>query len=140
MRNVKSFDEFINESNEDKQKETWEKWKSLINMSVGEIEKFLESENGKDAGMKTSAAHKIGISSGKESAHMLIKMIPIGSSYKKAAENWTPTMWKWANKQISFNSRMIGAKKRIKGNPYEKDGEMTRWLKSLLLWGHNPRK
>ena len=90
--------------------------------------------------MKTSDAHKAGISSGKESAHMLIKMIPLGSSYKKAEENWTPSMWKWANKQISFISRMKGMKSRIKGNPYEKDGKMTRWLKSMLIWAHDPRK
>jgi hypothetical protein len=140
MEHIKTFDEFILNEGKENQEETWKRWKKLINMSVGEIEKFLDSENGKDAGMKTSDAHKIGISSGKESAHMLIKMIPIGSSYKKAEENWTPTMWKWAKKQISFNSRMIGAKKRIKGDPYEKNGEMTRWLKSLLLWGHNPQK
>ena len=140
MKHIKTFNEFILNEGEENREETWKRWNELVNMSVGEIEKFLDSENGKDAGMKTSDAHKAGISSGKESAHMLIKMIPLGSSYKKAEENWTPSMWKWANKQISFISRMKGMKSRIKGNPYEKDGKMTRWLKSMLIWAHDPRK
>lgn len=120
--------------------EVWKKWRSLINMSAGEIQKFMESEDGKDAGMKQSEADKAGIDSGKESARMLIKMIPIGGSYEAAEKNWTGSMWFWARKQNSFNSRMKGARKRIKGNPFEKDGQMTRWLKSMLTWGHDPRK
>ena len=43
-------------------------------------------------------------------------------------------------KQNSFNSRMKGMRSRIHGNPFEKDGKMTRWLKSMLIWGHDPRK
>jgi hypothetical protein len=109
-------------------------------MSLKELKDFYDSSNGKDAGMKQSDANKAGIDSGRESARWLMKMIPKGESYKQAEENWTPTMWKWCRKQISFNSRMRGMRKRMVGNPFERDGEMTRWLKSLLIWGHDPRK
>jgi hypothetical protein len=149
--NFQSFSEFketrnktISEAKESRtsspDEEVWKKWRSLINMSASEIQKFIDSEDGKDAGMKQSEADKAGIDSGRESARMLIKMIPIGGSYSSAEKNWSPSMWFWARKQNSFNSRMRGARKRIKGNPFEKDGEMTRWLKSLLIWGHDPRK
>jgi hypothetical protein len=120
--------------------EIWKKWRSLVNMTASELQNFYDSENGKDAGMKQKEANKVGIDSGRESARMLLKMIPTGGSFSSAEKNWTPDMWRWARKQNSFNSRMKGARKRIKGNPFEKDGEMTRWLKSLLIWGHDPRK
>lgn len=118
----------------------WKKWDKLINMTEKELKKFYDSEDGKEAGMKQSEADKAGIDSGRESARMLLKMIPVGRSFKQAEENWTSDMWKWCRKQISFNSRMLGMRKRMVGNPFERDGEMTRWLKSLLIWGHDPRK
>jgi len=120
--------------------ETWKKWRKLINMSAKELKSFYDSEDGKDAGMKQGEADKVGIDSGRESARMLMKMIPHGNSFKSAEEHWTPTMWRWCSKQISFNSRMRGMRKRMVGNPFERDGKMTRWLKSLLIWGHDPRK
>ena len=121
-------------------KKVWEKWRKLINMSAKEIEDFYNSDDGKDAGMKKGDADKAGIDSGRESARMLMKMIPIGSSFSQAEKNWTPTMWRWCRKQNSFNSRMKGMRSRIHGNPFEKNGKKTRWLKSMLIWGHDPRK
>jgi hypothetical protein len=118
----------------------WAKWRKLINMSAKELEEFYNSPDGKDAGMKQNEADKVGIDSGRESARMLIKMIPSGSSFKEAEKNWTPDMWRWCRKQVSFNSRMKGMRKRMVGNPFEREGKMTRWLKSLLIWGHDPRK
>lgn len=120
--------------------EVWKLWRSLINMSKKELEDFYNSEDGKDAGMKKSEADAAGIDNGRESCRMLMKMIPDGNTYETAKEKWTPFMWYWARKQNSFNSRMRGMRKRIVGNPFEKDGEMTRWLKSMLIWGHDPRK
>ena len=146
----KSFKEFREEKNAlleksdrrsaEPNEEVWKTWRKLINMSASELKNFMDSEDGKDAGMKQKDADKAGIDSGRESAHMLLKMIPHGGSFSSAEKNWTPSMWFWAGKQNSFNSRMSGARKRIKGNPFEKDGEMTRWLKSMLIWGHDPRK
>ena len=144
---MKSFNEhkeeiedFLNESASEADEKAWKSWRKLINMSLKELKDFYDSTDGKDAGMKQSDANKAGIDSGRESARWLMKMIPKGGSYKQAEENWTPTMWKWCRKQISFNSRMRGMRKRMVGNPFERDGEMTRWLKSLLIWGHDPRK
>jgi hypothetical protein len=116
----------------------WKSWKELINMTPAQIKKFREEE-GKDAGLTQKEAEAAGgIDTGKESAEMLIKMIPIGQTYEAAEKNWTPSMWFWAGKQVSFNSRMIGMKKNMKPPYFYRNGEMTRWLKSLLIWGHIP--
>ena len=145
---MKSFNEYKKSSmvteknsvNSKPDEEVWKKWNQLINMTEKELKNFYDSESGKDAGMKQTDADKAGIDSGRESARMLLKMIPSGKSFKEAEQKWTADMWKWCRKQISFNSRMIGMRKRMVGNPFERDGEMTRWLKSLLIWGHDPRK
>ena len=128
--------------------ETWAEWRTWINMTVDELKRFYDSPGGKQAGMKQEAAGKLGIDTGRESARWLMKMIPTGSSWSSALENWTPKMWEWAKKQNSFNARMYGTSKRAKGNPWydEKtvDGKKTRVptriLLALKIWGHNPEK
>jgi GNAT superfamily N-acetyltransferase len=116
-------------SDEDK-KETYKKWKSLVNMSKSELEKFYNSEEGKVAGLTASQAKSQGIDSGRESARWIMKM------KDTSVKDWTPTMWKWAKKQISFVSRMSGNK----GQLYDEKGNKTRKHTSLLIWGHNPKK
>lgn len=111
-------------------KQTYKKWKSLVNMSKGELEAFYNSQEGKDAGLSPSEAKEKGIDSGRESARWIMKMKDIPYS------EWTPTMWKWAKKQISFISRMSGNK----GGLYDDKGNKTRKHTSLLIWGHNPEK
>lgn len=111
-------------------KETYKKWKSLVNMSKTELEKFYNSQEGKDAGLSSSEANSQGISSGRESARWIMRMKDTPVS------EWTPSMWRWANKQISFISRMSGNK----GPLYDEKGRKTRKHTSLLIWGHNPKK
>lgn len=114
----------------DDKKKTYAKWKSLVNMSKGELERFYNSEDGKKAGLSSSEAKSQGISSGRESARWIMKM------KDTRVADWTPQMWKWANKQISFISRMSGNK----GGLYDDKGNKTRKHTSLLIWGHNPEK
>lgn len=128
----------INESkDEDRKKEIYSRWRKLINMSAAEVENFkskqLELAKKSDKlypGLKPKEARKIGISSGVQSANWIIKM------KNTSVKNWTPEMWKWASKQISFVSRMSGNK----GPLYDDNGNPTRKLLSLKIWGHNPSK
>lgn len=114
-----------------KDKQTiYQKWKSLVNMSYSELEKYYNSKEGKESGLSKSEADSQGISSGRESARWIMRMKK--TNYK----NWTPEMWRWANKQISFISRMRGNQ----GDLYDEKGKKTRKLMSLLIWGHNPKK
>jgi len=118
------------ELSEDEKKETYKKWKTLVNMSKGELKKFYDSIEGKRAGLTPEQAKSAGIDSGRESARWIMKMkdTPVAK--------WTPNMWRWAKKQISFVSRMSGNK----GSLYDEKGRKTRKHTSLLIWGHNPEK
>lgn len=116
-------------SSEDKN-EIYSKWKKLVNMSSSELEKFYNSEEGKEAGLSKGKAKELGIGSGRQSARWILKMKNTNKS------DWTPEMWKWANRQISFISRMSGNK----GSLYDDNGNKTRKHTSLLIWGHNPEK
>lgn len=108
----------------------YNKWKKLVNMTYTELSRYYHSKDGKDSGLTESEAKEQGISSGRESAEWILKMKKL--SYK----SWTEEMWKWANKQISFISRMSG----IQGDLTDAKGNKTRKYKALLIWGNNPKK
>ena len=110
--------------------QTFKKWKSLVNMTRSELKEFYDSDEGKEAGLSSSEAKSLKIHSGRESARWIMKMLPINHN------DWTPTMWEWANRQISFISRMRGNK----GGLYDDKGNKTPKHTSLLIWGHNPEK
>jgi len=115
---------------EDEHKAIYRKWKQLVNMSRAELEHFYKSEEGQEAGLTAKKAHNLGIHYGRESARWILKMKSTPS------QEWTPNMWKWAKRQISFISRMGGGK----GKLYDESGKKTRKHLSLLIWGNNPEK
>lgn len=109
---------------------TYKKWKTLVNMSKSELKKFYDSPEGKVAGLTSQESNELGISNGRQSARWIMKM------KDTAHKDWTPEMWRWAKKQISFISRMKGNK----GPLYDEKKKKTRKHTSLLIWGHNPNK
>ena len=113
-----------------REKHSYEKWKKLVNMSASELQKFYDSEEGKEAGLSEAEAKEHGIHYGRESARWIIKM------KKTPVSEWTSEMWDWANRQISFISRM----KNAHGKLFDEHGKKTRKHTSLLIWGHNPEK
>ena len=114
---------------DEEKRETAQKWGKLVNMSKSELQRFYDSEEGKKAGLSVSEAKEQGISRGRDSARMILKMKDTPKS------EWTPDMWRWAGKQINFINRMSAVK-----GPLYNDGEKTRKHTSLLIWGHNPKK
>lgn len=128
------YNDFINEKESEKDipnEELYNKWKSFINMTVKELKTFMDSEEGKKAGLSKSEAKKEGIHSGRQSASWLLKMIPIGKTFKDAEKNWTPEMWYWCKRQFTFNSRMS----KMKGDLIDENGNKTRKYLALLIWG-----
>lgn len=115
--------------------DVWRKWRRYVNMSAGELQRFMDSAEGREAGLSRSEARKQQIKSGRESARWILRMLPDGGSFRSAVRSWTPTMWSWARRQNSFIARMRGSE-----GPLYKDGEMTPKLASLLIWGHDPEK
>ena len=118
----------------DEQKQLYSIWKKLINMSASEIEKFLDSDEGKAAGLSRQEARTAGaggkkIKSGRDSARAIIRML------ETKKEDWTENDWAWAKRQVSFLKRMLGVKA-----PLMKDDKKTRKTLALMVWGHNPLK
>lgn len=114
----------------EQKEEIYKKWKSLVNMSFKELRNFYDSKEGKEAGLSKEKADELGIHYGRESARWVMKM------KTTRMEEWSPTMWEWAKRQIAFVSRMSGNK----GELYDEKGRKTRKHLSLLIWGHNPEK
>ncbi len=111
-------------------KVVFDKWKKLVNMTFTELSRYYHSKEGKESGLSESEAKEQAISTGRESAEWILKMKK--TNWKK----WTDDMWKWANKQISFISRMSG----LQGDLTDEKGKKTRKYKALLIWGNNPKK
>lgn len=126
---------FVCKSLDEDQKETYSKWKELVNMTSSELEEFMNSEEGKVAGLTREQAKNAGsngerISTGRDSARAILRM------KKKSVLKWNANDWEWAKKQISFISRMTG----MNGELRDSNGKPTRKLLSLLIWGNDPEK
>lgn len=108
----------------------YSEWKKYVNMTLNELRKFYDSDEGKEAGLSKKEADDLGIGSGRESARWIMNM-------KQTPEHeWTPKYWDWAKRQVGFIKRMRGNK----GDLYDENGKKTRKHTSLLIWGHNPEK
>jgi len=125
-----TFKELFLESQQQDLKDKYTKWKELVNMSSKELQDFLDSKEGKEAGLKRSEASELGISTGRDSARAILRM-----KLKPFAE-WNETDLNWMSKQISFISRMRGND----GDLFDEEGNKTRKHTSLLIWGHDPIK
>lgn len=113
-------------------KEKYKRWKELINMPTSMLKKFLETDDGKDAGLSRKEASKLGIGTGRDSARAILRM------RDKPLSEWSDDDIRWMGRQISFVSRMTGND----GPLYKKDSDgkkiPTRKLTSLLVWGNIP--
>lgn len=126
---MKVFELF--EAKDDELKEKYARWKKLINMPSNTLQRFIDSDTGKEAGLSRQEASELGIKSGRDSARAILRM------RGKPFSEWSADDIKWMNRQISFVSRMTGNQ----GPLYKmKDGKKipTRKLTSLWIWGNVP--
>ena len=120
---------------EDEKNDIYKEWSKLVNMSSKELSNFIDSDEGKEAGLSRKESGKAGsgggkITSGRDSARAIVRMLD------RSKDNWKDNDWKWAGKQVNFINRMKGAKGAFR----ESDGKPTRKLLALKIWGHNPEK
>jgi hypothetical protein len=118
-----------------KDREDYKRWRQLVNMGPHEIQAFLDSQDGKKAGLSRKEASTAGagggrITSGRDSARAIIRM------KSKPFSEWDENDKRWMRKQISFISRMRGNPGKLR----DENGRPTRKLLSLKVWGHNPSK
>jgi len=117
----------------DQVKKDFIRWKQLVNLPSKTLEKFLDSEEGRTAGLTRKEAKAAGkIKTGRGSARAILRM------RSKPFSDWSTEDINWMYRQISFVSRMSG----MKGDLYKIDRHgnkiPTRKLTSLLVWGHKP--
>jgi RimK family alpha-L-glutamate ligase len=123
------------DTSEEEMSDLYKEWQKLVNMSGKEIDTFLDSDDGTEAGLSRKEAGKAGadggkISTGRDSARAIIRMLDT------PMEKWSDNDWKWAGKQVNFINRMKGAKGPLR----DEDKKPTRKLLALKVWGHNPEK
>lgn len=116
-----------------KNHEDYKRWRKLVNMGAQEIQAFLDSQDGKRAGLSRGEAAHAGaggarITSGRDSARAIIRM------KSKPFSEWDANDMRWMRKQINFISRMSGNPGKLR----DEHGRPTRKLLSLKVWGHNP--
>ena len=138
MKNGKKVPNCVSVKEDTSEKEMsdlYKEWQKLVNMSGKEIETFLDSDDGAEAGLSRKEAGKAGagggkISTGRDSARAIIRMLDTPMA------KWSDNDWKWAGKQVNFINRMKGAKGPLR----DEDKKPTRKLLALKVWGHNPEK
>lgn len=124
----------IRESAEDERnRRDYQRWRKLVNMGAKEIQAFLDSQDGKKAGLSRREAATAGagggrITSGRDSARAIIRM------KSKPFSEWDANDIRWMRKQINFISRMTGNPGKLR----DEQGRPTRKLLALKVWGHNP--
>jgi hypothetical protein len=119
-----------------KRVELLKRWRELVNMGPAELRAFVkrQTEAGRERkgdypGLTRAQAQEHGVKAGVDSAEAIIRM------KGKSPESWTDADWKWAGRQVSFISRMLG-----NAGPLRDGGEPTRKLLALKVWGHDPEK
>lgn len=113
----------------EEQKELHKKWKKLVNMTAKEIESFLDSDEGKEAGLSRKEASEQKIRMGRDSARAIIRM------KEKNVDDWSSNDWEWCKAQVNFITRMSGV-----DGPLRKNDKPTRKLLALKVWGNDPEK
>jgi hypothetical protein len=109
---------------DEKVDDIWDDWKAAVNMTAHEIESWLETDESKDVGQKSSeGAESVGHKSGRRIVEIL--------GTKKA--DLTDSDVEWMHK-------VVGYVKRHSAQGPDSDVEHSRWRYSLMNWGNDPLK
>jgi len=100
-------------------------FKHDVNMTAGELEKWLKTDESKSVGQASGDGESIGHQSGEH----IVKIL-----HKKKADI-TPDDEAHMHKVHSYVSRHSA-----QGPHDKKDVETSRWRYSLMNWGHDPLK
>ncbi|MBL7256658.1 DUF3140 domain-containing protein [Paractinoplanes lichenicola] len=106
------------------EQDTYAEFKDAVNMTAGELKKWLETDEAKDVGQKSSAG---GESVGHDSGRKIVKIL----GTKKA--DLTDADEAHMRKVVGYVHRHLA--QRPQG-----DVEDTKWRYSLMNWGHDPLK
>lgn len=99
-------------------------FKSAVNMTASEIDKWLHTEHSEEVGQKTKeGAESIGHQSGKHIIEIL---------HKKQAD--------YTEADVAHMKKVVSYVARHSAQRPEGDVTETHWCYSLMNWGHDPLK
>ena len=104
--------------------DTYAEFREAVNMTPGELEKWLSSEESKDVGQKSSPG---GESVGHDSGRRIVQILG-----KKKGD--------LADDDEAHMRKVIGYVHRHLAQRPDGDVTETKWRYSLMNWGHDPLK
>ncbi|MCQ0025589.1 DUF3140 domain-containing protein [Streptomyces somaliensis DSM 40738] len=106
---------------DDERKETWDEFRGLVNMSPAELEKWLASEESRNAGQHEDGGESTGHASGRRILDIL----------RTKKDDLSDDDYRHMRKVVGYVRRHVA--QRPSG-----DVRDTRWRHSLMNWGHDP--
>jgi hypothetical protein len=107
----------------DDDQDTWKAFRSAVNMTASELEKWLKTDKSQEVGQKSGDHESTGHASGR-------RIIAILKSKKSEL---TEDDYAHMRKVVGY------AKRHLKQRP-SGDVRDSRWRYSLMNWGHDPEK
>ena len=104
--------------------EIWDDWKKAVNMTAGELEKWLDTDESKEVGDKGDNG---GESTGHRSGRRIIEIL--GTRKDDLTDS-----------QVEWMHKVVGYVHRHSAQGPSSDVEHSRWRYSLMNWGNDPLK
>ncbi|CAL9601321.1 DUF3140 domain-containing protein [Streptomyces sp. enrichment culture] len=105
----------------EEREETWNDFRKLVNMTPAELEKWLESDDSRDAGQHQDGGESTGHASGRRIVTIL----------RTRKGDLSDDDYRHMRKVVGYVRRHLA--QRPSG-----DVRDTRWRYSLMNWGHDP--
>ncbi len=103
--------------------EVWDDWTESVNMTAGELEKWLKTDDSNEVGDKSGG----GESTGHESGRRIVDILRT----KKAD---------LTDDDVAWMHKVVGYVHRHRAQGPSQDVEHSRWRYSLMNWGNDPLK
>ena len=105
----------------DEQKETRDEFRELVNMTPAALDKWLDSDESRDAGHHKDGGESVGHASGRRIVEILRK-----------------NKGDLSDEDYEHMRKVVGYVRRHLAQRPSGDVEDTRWRHSLMNWGHDP--
>ncbi|CAL9623009.1 hypothetical protein SUDANB70_05930 [Streptomyces sp. enrichment culture] len=106
---------------EDERGETWDAFREAVNMKPAELEKWLASDESRDAGQHKDGGESTGHASGRRIVEIL----------RARKGDLTDDDYRHMRKVVGYVRRHLAQRP-------EGDVRESRWRYSLMNWGHDP--
>lgn len=103
--------------------DVWDDWQDAVNMTAGELDKFLDSDESRSVGDKKSGGESTGHKSGRRIVELL---------HKKKSD--------LSQDDAAHMRKVVGYVHRHLAQRPGGDVTDSAWRYSLMNWGHDPEK